>query len=406
MERYWSLEVPDEVRHPRQQDYVDQFMEAFEAAIEDRLRTDRVVISMSGGLDSSALAATTMPLAKRRSRQTELKAVTAVYDRIIPDRERYYASLVAERIGIAVDFVAGDDLEFYDSFWDSPEGQTPEPSVRHFPLARNLLEHAAGHARVVLSGEGGDEAISHSSSYYQKLLKEHRFGRFCQDLLAHFRTPTSHPLFRVVPKLYRGVLARLQTQPDSFPTFPTWIHPDLVRQHNLLQRWESFWNQSRKLDSRTPAGMSALSGCMMPHLIEFNDQLALRGPVEYRYPFFDLRVIRASWSIPPIPYRCRKQLLRAAMSDQLPRVILRRPKEGLAGDPLTAKGHSFPNTWEECVRRTPELAFYVVSDPHGVGKCQTQTIDSAWANARPYELASWLAHVRPSRVTRRCTRKI
>ena len=47
---YWTPAVKREVRFRKPEDYVEQFNEIFSAAVKDRLRTDRVSISMSGGL--------------------------------------------------------------------------------------------------------------------------------------------------------------------------------------------------------------------------------------------------------------------------------------------------------------------------------------------------------------------
>ena len=49
MRRYWSLPLEGCVRFARPQDYVEGFRSRFEAAVADRLRTDRAVIFLSGG---------------------------------------------------------------------------------------------------------------------------------------------------------------------------------------------------------------------------------------------------------------------------------------------------------------------------------------------------------------------
>ncbi|HEY4597505.1 MAG TPA: asparagine synthase-related protein, partial [Thermoanaerobaculia bacterium] len=57
-ERYWSP-APEEIRYPRDEDYVDRFRELLQRAVTDRMRGagSFVGIAMSGGLDSTSVAA-------------------------------------------------------------------------------------------------------------------------------------------------------------------------------------------------------------------------------------------------------------------------------------------------------------------------------------------------------------
>ena len=182
---------------------------------------------MSGGLDSASLAATALPLLKRRSQFGELHAVTAVYDRIIPDRERYYAGLVAEHLGIPIDFVVGDDLEFFADAWDSPATQTAEPSQRGNLMSTQFRAHLCQYSRIVLSGEGGNEALKPPKYYYNSLLRERRIGRWLLDCWRHVWTLRSLPPMGVRTLLYKRWLrgsAATRNPNRSFPigSIPIW----------------------------------------------------------------------------------------------------------------------------------------------------------------------------------------
>jgi asparagine synthase (glutamine-hydrolysing) len=54
---YWTPEASSEVRYRDPSSYVEHFSELLSRAVKDRVTTDRVAISMSGGLDSTSLAA-------------------------------------------------------------------------------------------------------------------------------------------------------------------------------------------------------------------------------------------------------------------------------------------------------------------------------------------------------------
>ena len=95
-------------------------------SIRDRLRTDRVGILMSGGIDSPTLAATALGVLRAGSPGFALHAFTSVYDRLIPDEERYYAGLVASHLDIPIHYDVRDD-ETSLMHWGRIAVHTPEP---------------------------------------------------------------------------------------------------------------------------------------------------------------------------------------------------------------------------------------------------------------------------------------
>src|ERR1044071_9148348 len=54
---YWTTEPSEEVRFRDPSSYVERFSELLSCAVKDRVTEDSVAISMSGGLDSTSLAA-------------------------------------------------------------------------------------------------------------------------------------------------------------------------------------------------------------------------------------------------------------------------------------------------------------------------------------------------------------
>ncbi|HET8564164.1 MAG TPA: asparagine synthase-related protein, partial [Candidatus Binatia bacterium] len=125
IERYWSLPTDGHIiRYKRAGDYIDHFRELLSKAVGDRLRTDRVAVWMSGGLDSTTLAATACE--PRDKRSVDIRAYCMVYDRLVPDGERYYSGLVAKSLGIPIQYLVADNYTLFDR-WDDPELHRPEP---------------------------------------------------------------------------------------------------------------------------------------------------------------------------------------------------------------------------------------------------------------------------------------
>ena len=65
-----------------------------------------------------------------------------------------------------------------------------------------------------------------------------------------------------------------------------------------------------------------------------NDAANLHAPVEFRYPYFDIRLVRYLLRVPVLPWCWGKALLREAMWGRLPEIVRARPKKALAGNPL------------------------------------------------------------------------
>ncbi len=104
--RYWTLPIDEPLYFRNTDDYVDRFNELLDQAVDDRLRTKKVGVMMSGGLDSPTLAATAWRILRGRSADCEVLASTTLIDGF--DRnERYYAGLVAERLGIPIRNIRG-----------------------------------------------------------------------------------------------------------------------------------------------------------------------------------------------------------------------------------------------------------------------------------------------------------
>ena len=118
--------MEEPIHFKRADEYSDRFKELLRAALRDRLRTRRVGVLMSGGVDSPTLAAVALSVLRERPSDFSLQAITSVYDRLIPDAERHYAGLVADYLNIPIRYDVRDD-ETSIADWDQVSVHTPEP---------------------------------------------------------------------------------------------------------------------------------------------------------------------------------------------------------------------------------------------------------------------------------------
>jgi asparagine synthase (glutamine-hydrolysing) len=329
LRRYWSLPTDRRLTYRRQSDYVEHFREVLRTAVADRLRTQRVGVFMSGGLDSTTVAAVARDLLAQGPRPFDLRAYTLVYDRLIPDEERHYSGLAAAALGLPIHYLPADDyLPFVG--WQQRGWRTPEPTDE--PLALGFLdqlEQVRAHSRVALTGQGGDAVFFPAPLYLVELLGQFRWGRWLAEvgsyLLSHGKLP---PL-----GLRNWWVRRRNRLHEAFP-YPDWLDEAFARRLGLRQRWQELTRQPAEVHPTHGAAAWRLLAPYWTNLLEGLDPGVTRCPVELRHPLFDLRLSDFVFAIPPMPWCVDKELLRSAMRGILPESVRRRPKTLLAGDPL------------------------------------------------------------------------
>ena len=123
------------------------------------------------------------------------------------------------------------------------------------------------------------------------------------------------------------------------------------------------------------------------------DPGATRLPLEFRHPFFDVRLINFALALPPLPWCVDKILLREAGKDLLPEPIRRRPKTPLVGDPMVELIQQAEARWLDKFVPVPRLHDYV--DRRAI-PILTNEIDSLILsmNLRPLSLNYWLGRQR------------
>jgi asparagine synthase (glutamine-hydrolysing) len=384
LNRYWKLPVDGDIRYRREAEYVEHFRDLLRRAVADRLRTKRVAIYLSGGLDSSSVAATALKLA-RPGNGLDLRAYTVVFDELIPDEERYYTGLVASALRIPVTFLAGDSYRLYER-QGQEELHFPEPY--HDPIGvayeSDQCRQITSHARVALTGQGGDPAFLGSSAYALKLLKNGHLGRLTVDF---WRCLTRGRLPRVG---FRTTLRRWlgKTKTWDYP-YPSWLNKEFEASMQLRQRWQEVNAPPPCEHGRRPEAYQALTAPFWPDLFEGYDPGLTRCSFEVRHPFFDVRLLTYVLAIPSLPWCDNKELLRLALTGLVPQTIRLRPKTPLRGDPVRARICREDCSWLDGFASCPELDRFV--DRQRLPRLGRET-DPEWLllNTRPYSLNNWL----------------
>jgi len=332
--RYWAPPTDGRIRYSKPQEYVENFQSLLEAAVADRLRTDRVGILMSGGLDSSSVAAVAKEVSAKGAQTTDIRCYTHVFESLIPDREGEYAREVGEFLRLSVKFMASDQTQLFEG-WDDPEFSLPEPLEDSlFAGFLDSCRNISADCRVLLSGEGCDNLMGFQMwPYAGDLWRRGEWQRLLTEM-------TNYLWVRPFP--WRGIRARflrLIGKEPGLPVFPQWLAADFAQRMNLQERWKE-WGEHPKLTLEHPIHPKAHASLSLPHWAQMFEQENAGWtpyPLEVRYPFMDLRIVNYLLALPPFPWFFEKMLLREAMAERIPERVRMRPKTPLQGEPAAAQ---------------------------------------------------------------------
>lgn len=381
--RYWSLPVVEVVDPPRPSDTLDRFRGLLDQAVADRLRTNRLGIYMSGGLDSPLVASSACRLLTERHGRFELTAFTYVFDHLIPDEERSYAGRAARALGIPIRFVPADGYEVYGG-WESLAWPPPEP-VPYYAWTECVAARSAEAvvAPVFLTGWDGDAPLRADVRLHW--LDRARRGQRRRLLLDIARYIIQHG---AVPPIGLRTLLRNARQALKPPQLPPWIEPAFADRHHLVDRLRAYsWTPRHK--TARDAAYTCYALPQWAYLFDSYDPSWTGAPLEARHPLFDTRLVTFLLTLPAVPWCVNKQLLRQAIGAPLPDEIRRRPKTTLRRDPVAATLARTASWAGDSCRFEPESARFVVrSRVPPLAGCDRLGADGM--DLRPHGLNYWL----------------
>lgn len=343
--RYWTPEPTTELRFRDPNEYVERFSELLSTAVKDRVTTDCVAISMSGGLDSTSLAALA------RDQGKDVHGFAVVYDSLIPDEERHYSTLAADHIGVPVTHLSADRYSLFDAQMPGEMDQ-PEPFLISALTGQfnDLLRLSAEFSPIMLTGYDGDA----------------------------FMNVSQPSRLRGVKKQIKRLIGKKRAATEGRPY--SWLDEAFVKRTHLVERWERpSINQASPLNPIWTA------------LFEGYDRSSTKLNLEVRHPFMDIRLVEFLSSIPVRPWRVNKHILRTAMRDKLPSAVINRPKTPLAGSPALQLARRGSVRCLDSFEVSPQLRTFVNLNRRR-SVADEETSDGLWANLRIFALNYWLAN--------------
>ena len=363
VQRFLNLPIEEPLRFKQSGEYMECYRELLRQVVGDRLPEGRVSFYLSGGLDSGSVCATAARIAGESGNSQALRAFTISWRPLFNDLEPEFAQLTAKHLGLAQEILEENSIRP-----DKSEvASTPEPSSEFFfDRDRRFRRTVSQHARVVLSGDGGDDILTGQSWPYLKYLYGRGewaeiFGIFGGYLGSHGRFPPLRGGFR--RKLRRWAGAK-----DETGKLPSWLDEEFAKrgraeaEENLRERPD--------LDEHPlhPDAYRALHMGYWASVHESEDAGCTGVQLESRAPLLDLRLLKFLLRVPPVPWCINKELCRRAMKGRLPGRVLTRRKAPLLEDPLKLcwqrdgwrpdPGKNPPKTVHEFVKWNPWLATF------------------------------------------------
>ena len=334
---FWQVPATGAPPRDSDQELARRLWREMDQAVESQLIADVPVgIFLSGGLDSSCIAALAAGRAPGRMKAFSIGFETASFD------ESDYARLVAGRLGVehVVETLSEATLlQVLDPALDRLDEPLADPSFLPTFLLSRL---AARHVKVVVGGDGGDELWGGYPTY-----RAHRYAAGYGLLPSWLRARVIAPAIDRLP-----VDHGYQSLEWKLRRFAHRFDDDRVRRH---LRWMSSVDLPElatalgplngvspgTLAAPLPAGDDWLNRILaldfttyMPgSVLTKVDRASMAHGLEVRPPLLDNPLVDWAFSLPS-HYKLRgrrgKYLLKLAARGKLPDQVIDRPKKGFA----------------------------------------------------------------------------
>ena len=313
--QFWAPRKFPELQLQSDAEYVAAGREVLERAVSDRLRdTVRPAVHLSGGLDSSAVAAVAARLLRAEAQlgPTAYAWHLAHPDNPTDDETRWAeASLAALDLTIHAPTISADDLTaLLQQDW------CLSPDASNLFGEGSIMRHAQSQGvDTILSGWGGDEGLSFNGrGYRSELLTSLRLRELASICEGTFPIALARGIKQGVVEL-----AGMSTKHEAKTSIgKTYLRPEIVRNVTLLMP------EAVSFRSTKHAMVSLLATGAATARLEDWAIAGRKHGINYSYPLLDRRVMEFALSLPShLFYRpgMRRWIMREILDPQLPDLV-------------------------------------------------------------------------------------
>jgi asparagine synthase (glutamine-hydrolysing) len=336
MERYWDIDPTSRITYKNDHEYAAHFLEIFQRVVADHLRTqsETVGISMSGGMDSTSVAAVAQRIINNQAGHPHLLACTYAFDQLKECDETNYSRAMADELGIELIYVPAENYWYLDD----DEAFTPSletPFMAEESVTRHILSiFEKRDARIWLTGHGGDSLLTGSPLVYADRLRRGDFIVLLE--VARYWKQSELPLTRLwmayrvwfIRPFIADFVRKVSYKPMENEILDL-LEPGFAQRTHIIERLSNSRIPKCFADRARQANYgSAVFIDPIQMSINWTERLGAHYNLETRHPFLDRRLVEFLMSIPPekiFYFGNQKAILRVAMRGILPEKVRIRP---------------------------------------------------------------------------------
>jgi asparagine synthase (glutamine-hydrolysing) len=343
IKQYWDLGFQLQSSTNTLADSMDQLVELLGETVRDHMISDVPVgVLLSGGVDSTAMLSFAV-----EQGATNISSFTIGFESDLCTDERPFARMAAEKYGSRhheMTIAAGDFLDFLPKYvWHMEEPVCEPPAIALYYVSKLAKQHGI---KVLISGEGGDEAFAGYQNY-RNLVWFERIKR----VLGKMAGPTSTVVAAMANINALGRLAKyapLMTVPldkyylgrtaNPFAYFSQsrteLLTPELLNELNpeapasLCAEYFALVGESNQLNQMLYVDTKTW---LPDDLLIKADKMTMANSLELRVPLLDHKVLEFAAALPmnfKLNGLTTKYILKKALASRVPKEIRNRKKTG------------------------------------------------------------------------------
>jgi asparagine synthase (glutamine-hydrolysing) len=335
-EKYWELKA-NRNSFVSKEDAHETIAELFEDALKIRYRSDvPIALLLSGGLDSSIIAATTENLiTKGQLPQNKIQAYTVHFPNHEHDELAITQGFAKTCQHLNLNVITPNiqnittNIEKLVFDFDQPVG-----SFSHIIHNAMMQEINRDGIKVALNGQGADEAFygydKHIFGYFllDKLVKgESDFKIQLQAIHQHlgfsYKMIVSQMLKALVNKKYASYFRAKHSEKNL-----QCLNSDFVnKSYDHYQYNYQFSSKGKNLVNYT---LEQITNTGLNSILHYEDVSSMRSSIEMRSPFMDYRLMEFAFSIPDefkFDKGITKKIIRETLGKQLPNNVVNNYKK-------------------------------------------------------------------------------
>ncbi|WP_082125896.1 asparagine synthase (glutamine-hydrolyzing) [Silvibacterium bohemicum] len=340
--RYWDLDFSRSDHRQSGRDMEEQLLCLLDETVQLHMISDVPVgFLLSGGLDSTALLSFA---AQKTDKPISTFTIGFSSDGVVD--ERPYAKLAAERYG-SKHFELSISQEDFATFLPGYVWHMEEPVCEPPAIALNYISKLASqHVKVLISGEGGDEAFGGYENYRNIFWFEHikaAFGPLQRPVgtgmeslgkAANSRVLTKYGCRMSVP-FADYYLGRTSSPFEFFPRERSRLYSEEMLRHinveHSLGATRKYMSRTRDYNVLNKMLYIDTHSWLPDDLLVKADKMTMANSVELRVPLLDHKVLEFAARLPrnmKVRRGITKYLAKKALRGRVPEEILNRPKAG------------------------------------------------------------------------------